>query len=157
MFWHKYSLCVSHTVKAYICSAHAMMAYRWSRGIAPLILNLRARWRWEVNMMPWLLYLREGTPIPNEQDNMGAWTDLDFLENKKTCFPSWNSIPGSSVVCMGLLRMTSVQTVVVFLIRVYISYYQFTKYSKNLILRFCGDHLKWRKMWETSLLWAYGS
>jgi hypothetical protein len=36
--------------------AHAMKAYTWSRGIAPLILNLTARWRWVVNFMPGLVY-----------------------------------------------------------------------------------------------------
>jgi len=33
-----------------------MKAYKWSGSIAPLILNLNARWRWMVSLMPWLLY-----------------------------------------------------------------------------------------------------
>jgi hypothetical protein len=40
---------------------HVMKAYRENRGIAPLILNLGARWRWVINITPW-----EGTPVPVE-------------------------------------------------------------------------------------------
>jgi hypothetical protein len=40
-----------------------MKAYRGSRGIAPLILNLRARWRGVVNFT---LYPREITTISTE-------------------------------------------------------------------------------------------
>jgi hypothetical protein len=32
---------------------HVMGAYRENRGIAPLILNLGARWRWVINISPW--------------------------------------------------------------------------------------------------------
>jgi hypothetical protein len=35
---------------------HAMKAYRGSRGIAPLSLNLGTRRKWVVNFMPRLLY-----------------------------------------------------------------------------------------------------
>jgi len=35
--------------------AHTMKTYRWSRGMAPFILNLTARWWWVVNFMPRLV------------------------------------------------------------------------------------------------------
>jgi hypothetical protein len=42
------------------------------RYIAPLILHLGTRWRWVVNIMPWLFYLWEGTSVPIEQEDVWA-------------------------------------------------------------------------------------
>jgi hypothetical protein len=39
-------------VKGEFVSVHFIKAHRWSRGKAPIILNLGARWEWEVNMTP---------------------------------------------------------------------------------------------------------
>jgi hypothetical protein len=41
---------------------HAIEAYGGSRCIAPLILNLETRWRWEVNVTFLLLYPWEPPP-----------------------------------------------------------------------------------------------
>jgi hypothetical protein len=49
-----------------------MKAHRGSRGIAPLILNLGTKWRWEVNFTPRPLYSQEGTPVLIEQET--GWT-----------------------------------------------------------------------------------
>jgi hypothetical protein len=45
---------------------HAMKAYRGSRCLALLILNLGARWRRVVDITPQLLYSPERTPVPIE-------------------------------------------------------------------------------------------
>jgi hypothetical protein len=42
---------------------HAVKAYRGSRVIAPLILNLGNKWKSVVNFTPWSLYPRERTPV----------------------------------------------------------------------------------------------
>jgi hypothetical protein len=42
---------------------HAMKAYRGSRGIDPLILNLVTRLRWVVTFKPRPFYTRERTPV----------------------------------------------------------------------------------------------
>ena len=55
-------------IKFYIFPVHAIKESGGSRGIHPLILNFVARWRWVVNFMPWLLYPKEGTPVPLEQE-----------------------------------------------------------------------------------------
>jgi hypothetical protein len=49
-----------------------MKAYRVSRGMSPLILNLGTRWEWAVNFMPRPLYHRERNPVPVEQE--AGWT-----------------------------------------------------------------------------------
>ena len=41
-----------------------MKAYRKSRSIALLILNLTIRWRWLVNFTHWQIYPQERTPLP---------------------------------------------------------------------------------------------
>jgi hypothetical protein len=40
----------------YTTNVHAMKTYRGRKGIAPLILKLGARWRWEINGTPSPLY-----------------------------------------------------------------------------------------------------
>ena len=40
-----------------------MKAYRGRRGVAPGILDISTRWRWEVNFTLRLLYLRQGTSV----------------------------------------------------------------------------------------------
>ena len=46
--------------------AHAMEAYRLSRGIAPLILNFGTLWERVVNFKPRPLYRGERSPLPTE-------------------------------------------------------------------------------------------
>jgi hypothetical protein len=50
---------------------YAMKAYRWSRGIAPLILSLCTTWNRVVNFTPRLLDFQEITPLPIEWE--GWW------------------------------------------------------------------------------------
>ena len=47
---------------------HARKAYRGSRGIAPVILNLSAGWRWVVKFMLHPLYPQDRTVVPIEQE-----------------------------------------------------------------------------------------
>jgi hypothetical protein len=49
-----------------IVPVHAMKAYRRSRGIAALILNLSTRWKIVVDFTPWPLYPRERTMVSIE-------------------------------------------------------------------------------------------
>ena len=48
--------------KGTVFPVHSMKAYKGSRGIAPLIFNLCARWQRVVNFSAWLLYPWERTP-----------------------------------------------------------------------------------------------
>ena len=50
-----------------VAPVHAIKAYRGSRGIAPLILNLGTRWRCVVNFTRRPLYTQQRTPAPTEQ------------------------------------------------------------------------------------------
>jgi hypothetical protein len=72
-----------------------MNAYRKSRGITLLILNLSATWKGVVTIMPWLLYAQERCQYPmhrrlcvpqNWSDNLG----------KRKISPSRDSNPRSS-------------------------------------------------------------
>jgi hypothetical protein len=46
-----------------------MKAYKASRGIAPLILNLSIRWKCVVNSAPWALYPHGKNPsVPIDQE-----------------------------------------------------------------------------------------
>ena len=56
------------TLKNKVVPVHDVKAYRGSRGIAPLIIDLRTRWRWLVNFKAWLLYQRERTAVDIEQE-----------------------------------------------------------------------------------------
>ena len=47
----------------YSFTVHTIPEHRFSRGIAPLILNLGTRWRWVVNFTPWMLYPQERNPV----------------------------------------------------------------------------------------------
>jgi hypothetical protein len=47
----------------------AMKAQRGSRGVILLILNLSARGKWVVTVMPWLLYTQEGASVPIIQEH----------------------------------------------------------------------------------------
>jgi hypothetical protein len=71
-----------------------MKACRGSRSMAPLILNLGARWRWAVSFMPWSLYPRKEPRYP-----LGGWvgprTGLNILEKRKICCPSQHLNPRS--------------------------------------------------------------
>lgn len=65
-------------MKIYIC--------RWSGGIAPLILNLRTRWRWVVKLTPWLLYSQERAQYQTEQKAEWAPSgNQEVLEEKISC------------------------------------------------------------------------
>jgi hypothetical protein len=65
-----------------------MAAYR-NRGIAPLILNLNASWRWVVNITSRPFYPLERSTVPINQETgwapEGVWT---FSENRKYFFPA---------------------------------------------------------------------
>jgi len=50
-------------VKGKVLSVHAMKAYMGSRGIGPLILHLRTRWRRVRNFTPQLLFSQERTLV----------------------------------------------------------------------------------------------
>ena len=48
---------------------HAVKAYRGTRGVAPVILNLGARWKWVFSIAPLPLYPREKIrPVPIEEE-----------------------------------------------------------------------------------------
>jgi hypothetical protein len=42
----------------------ALMAYTGSRAMTLHILNFSTRWRGQKSVVPWLLYLEEGVPVP---------------------------------------------------------------------------------------------
>ena len=70
---------------------HAMKAYRGSRNIAVLILNLGTRQRWEVNST----FRREWTPVSNRTGGwVGPTAGFDVQENKKLSCPCRVSNPG---------------------------------------------------------------
>jgi hypothetical protein len=52
----------------YVILVQSVKAYRRGRGLAPLTLNLVARWRWVVNITPRPLYPWEGIPMPIERE-----------------------------------------------------------------------------------------
>jgi hypothetical protein len=56
----------NYTTEIKVFPVHVTKAYRGSSGIAPLILNFGARWRFVVNIMLQLLYRQEKTSVPNE-------------------------------------------------------------------------------------------
>jgi hypothetical protein len=60
-----------------------MTAQRGSRGLALLLLNLGARWRWVANTTPWPLYPWEREPVPIVQQAVWApwpvWTGAENL------------------------------------------------------------------------------
>jgi hypothetical protein len=73
------------TVKRYykVFLVHVMKAYRGSRSIALLILNLSTRWKWMVNFTHQLLYSWEGTPnIHWLEDWMSPIAAVDIMEKK---------------------------------------------------------------------------
>jgi len=60
-----------------------MQAYRWRKGIAPVILNIRTKWRWVVNFMPCCFTSRK-TPIYPLNRRLGgpqSWSGC-FWEEK---------------------------------------------------------------------------
>jgi hypothetical protein len=54
--------------KSKVLLLHPMKAYRGSRGIAPLIFKLGARWSWVVNFTPRPFHDLERTPVHSEQE-----------------------------------------------------------------------------------------
>jgi hypothetical protein len=72
--------------KSKVLPLHPMKAYRGSRGIAPLVLKLGARWRWVVNFTPRPLHDLERTPVHSEQEQDGSRVGLDVLQ-KRQFFP----------------------------------------------------------------------
>jgi hypothetical protein len=44
-----------------------MKVYRWSTGIAPLILNLGTRWRWVFNLSPRPFYPEKESRYPSNR------------------------------------------------------------------------------------------
>jgi hypothetical protein len=54
---------------------HAVKAYRGTRGVAPLILKLGARWKWVFTIAPLPLYPREKIrPVPIEEE--AGWSGV---------------------------------------------------------------------------------
>jgi len=55
--------------------------------ITPFYLNFSATWRWVVNIMPWLLYPREGTPYSlNRRLDRPQTQFVRFGEDKNLLF-----------------------------------------------------------------------
>jgi hypothetical protein len=54
-------------------------AYRGSRGITPLFLNLSTRWRRAVNSTPQLAYPWERTPTPSGQEAVKSYCFVPLL------------------------------------------------------------------------------
>jgi 8-oxo-dGTP pyrophosphatase MutT (NUDIX family) len=71
---------------------HAMKAYR-STGIAPLILNLRTRWRWVVNFTPGPLYPKENAGTHWLRSWVGPIAGLDLFEEEEIHCPWQDSNP----------------------------------------------------------------
>jgi hypothetical protein len=79
-------------VKGKVVPIHGMKVYM-SRGIAPLILNLDTRWRWEVNFTPRPLYLRKNPWFPMNRRMSGPQSRSGRFEAEKISCPSWDSKP----------------------------------------------------------------
>ena len=79
--------CEKLEVKLQAHPFHAMQAYRGSKGIAPLTLNLGTGWRRVVNVRPQPLYPRERAPLSTEQVAVWApekvWTS--WRREKVSC------------------------------------------------------------------------
>jgi len=58
-------------LKGEVVTVSAMMTYTGSRAMALHILNFSTRWRWQKSVVPWLLYLEEGVPVPIKYE--AAW------------------------------------------------------------------------------------
>jgi hypothetical protein len=78
---------------------YAMQAYRGSRGVAPLILNLGSRWRWVVNFTPWPLYPWEITPVPIELEARWAPWPVWSLRIRESRTPD---LPAHSLVAVSI-------------------------------------------------------
>jgi len=59
-------------------SVHATKAYRGSRGIAPLIRNLGARWRQVFSFTSRSIYLQKKNYVSIKQEVQPVWTFLCF-------------------------------------------------------------------------------
>jgi len=67
-----------------------LFRHRGGRGIAILILNLSARWRWVINTMPWPFFHWERAPIPFVQN--ADWAKglvLVGLDKRRYLVPPW--------------------------------------------------------------------
>jgi hypothetical protein len=82
------SLKIVQNVKGKAVPVHAVKAYRGTRGIAPLILNLGTRWRWVVNFTPRPLYPRKINPVRTEEEAglapEPAYTVVDSITGSST-------------------------------------------------------------------------
>jgi hypothetical protein len=67
-----YTFCcfMFYTKQVKLPPVHAMEAYRGSRDIAPLVINLGTKWRWVVNFKLRSFYPLERSPVSTEQE---AW------------------------------------------------------------------------------------
>ena len=78
----------------------AMRTYEGSGGIAPLFLNLDARWRWVGNVTSRPFYSRQRPPFPFTLW-LGCWVGprggLDDLEKREISSPCRDSNPGPSL------------------------------------------------------------
>jgi len=75
-----------------------LLEYIWGSGvIAPCILNLCAKWRWVVSIIPWPLYPQGRERAPSTY-YIGGWVGpeagLDMVVKRKSPSPSQDSNPG---------------------------------------------------------------
>jgi hypothetical protein len=85
-----------------------MKAYRESRGIAPLIHNLGARWRWFLNLTPRMVYVRGHNPLHTFNRRLGG------SQNRSERLGEYLlSLPGIEIliVCFGPVNCTSLHFV----------------------------------------------
>jgi hypothetical protein len=76
-----------------------MKEYMGRRGIAPLILNLRNRWRQVHNFMPQLLCSQERILVRMNRRLWWATKPVGtFMEKIEISCPYWDVIPGPSIL-----------------------------------------------------------
>lgn len=85
---------ISSCAIGYIISVCTMKAYRRSKAMTVLILNLDTRWKWVVSSTPVALYTCKQTYSLG--DWVGPRANLDHLEKKKIFCHCWVSKPRSS-------------------------------------------------------------
>ena len=85
-------------LKGRVFPSHIKEACLESGVLAPFILNVSSRWRWEFNFTPWPLYSQERTPVSIEYE---AWRVLEqmwtFWRRKISCGCQGSSPVSSSI------------------------------------------------------------
>jgi hypothetical protein len=82
--------------KRKVLSLRPVKAYRGSRGIAPLILELGDRWSWVVNFTPRPLHDLERTPVHTEEEARWATESVCTFCRSHKFFSYRDSNPGPS-------------------------------------------------------------